>query len=313
MMDQGSLIADESLLYKFEIGLNPQQLKDSAIPAAIIGYGEISAIFQIADQSELVFKRLPLFSDRSSAEKYTRQYHDYCHLLSESGLHLPEHQTFIVEPPDRPVAVYIAQKMLLPESFGHRLLHVFEQDDIRLLIEMISTEISKIWHFNRAHHPEVELALDGQLSNWVRIEERHNAVMYYIDTSTPLFRKDGVEQLDPELFLKSAPGFLRWVIRLLFLKDVINRYYDERQVYIDLAANLYKEQRPDLIPMIIEIINRQIGSDQTPLNEEEVKKYYREDKLIWRLFLSFRRIDRWLTTRIFRRRYEFILPGKIKR
>jgi hypothetical protein len=43
---------------------------------------------------------------------------------------------------------------------------------------------------------------NGQLSNWVRVEERHNAVMYYIDTSTPLFRKDGVEQLDPELFLK---------------------------------------------------------------------------------------------------------------
>jgi hypothetical protein len=281
--------------------------------ATIIGYGEISAIFQISDYPEVVFKRLPLFSDRSAAEKYTRQYHDYCHLLSESGLHIPEHQTLIVEPPDRPVTVYIAQKMLLPECFGHRLLHVFEQDDLQQLIEMIVTEISKIWHFNCAHRRELELALDGQLSNWVRIEKRHNAVMYYIDTSTPLFRRDGVEQLDPELFLKSAPAFLRWIIRLLFLKDVINRYYDQRQVFIDLAANLYKEQRPDLIPLTIEIINRQIGSDQSPLTEEDVKKYYREDKLIWRLFLSFRRIDRWLTTRIFRRRYEFILPGKIKR
>jgi hypothetical protein len=93
----------------------------------------------------------------------------------------------------------------------------------------------------------------------------------------------------------------------------MNRYYDQRQVYIDLAANLYKEQRPDLIPMTIETINRQIGSDQIPLTEDDVKKYYREDKLIWTLFLSFRRIDRWLATRIFRRRYEFILPGKIKR
>jgi hypothetical protein len=307
------MIADESLLYEFENGLNPQRLKDSTIAADIIGYGEISAIFQIAHHPEVAFKRLPLFIDRSSAEKYTRHYHDYCHLLAESGLHLPEHQTFIIEPPDRPVAVYIAQKMFRPESFGHRLLHVFEQDDIRLLIEMIVAEISKIWHYNRAHRPGIELAIDGQLSNWVRIEERHAPVIYYIDTSTPLFRKDGAEQLDPELFLKSAPAFLRWTIRLLFLKDVINRYYDQRQVYIDLAANLYKEQRPDLIPMTIEIINRQIGSGQTPLTEEDVKKYYREDKLIWTLFLSFRRIDRWLTTRLFRRRYEFILPGKIKR
>jgi Family of unknown function (DUF6206) len=305
--------ADANLLYDFEIGLNPQRLRDSAIPATIIGYGEISAIFRIADHRETVFKRLPLFSDRSSAEKYTRQYHDYCHFLSASGLHLPDHQTFIIEPPSRPVAVYIAQKMLRPENFGHRLLHVFGQDEIRLLVETIVTEISKVWQFNCVHQPRVELALDGQLSNWVRVEERQSPVIYYIDTSTPLFRKDGTEQLDPELFLKSAPAFLRWIIRLLFLKDVINRYYDQRQVYIDLAANLYKEQRPDLIPMAIEIINRQIGSDQTPLIEADVKKYYREDKLIWTLFLSFRRIDRWLTTQIFRRRYEFILPGKVKR
>ncbi len=156
------MIADEGLLYEFENGLNPQRLKDSTIPAAIIGYGEISAIFQIADHPAVAFKRLPLFYNRSAAEKYTRQYHEYCHLLSESGLHLPEHQTFIIEPPDRPVAVYIAQRMLLPESFGHRLLQVFELDDIRLLIEMIVTEISKIWHFNRAHYPGVELAIDGQ-------------------------------------------------------------------------------------------------------------------------------------------------------
>jgi len=128
-----------------------------------------------------------------------------------------------------------------------------------------------------------------------------------------LFCKDGIERLDPELFLKSAPAFLRWILRWLFLKDVINRYYDQRQVYIDLAANLYKEQRADLIPLTVTIINRQLGTDQKPLTVDEVDKYYREDKLIWSFYLSFRRIDRWLTTKIFRRRYEYILPGKIKR
>ena len=60
-------------------------------------------------------------------------------------------------------------------------------------------------------------------------------------------------------------------------------------------------------------INRQLESGQIPLTIDVVKKYYREDKFIWSLFLSFRRIDRWLTTKILRRRYEFILPGKIRR
>jgi hypothetical protein len=137
--------------------------------------------------------------------------------------------------------------------------------------------------------------------------------MVYIDTSTPLYRKQGEEQLDPELFLQSAPSFLRWIIRLLFLKDVINRYYEPRQVYIDLAANLYKEQRPDLIPPTMNVINQCIPNDLPPLTEKEVKRYYREDKLIWTLFLAFRRFDCWLKTKLFRERYEFILPGKIAR
>ena len=137
--------------------------------------------------------------------------------------------------------------------------------------------------------------------------------MVFIDTSTPLFRKNGVEQLDAELFLKSAPAFLRWVLRLFFLDDVINRYYDPRLVYMDLAANLYKEQQPALIPLAVEIINALVPDNMKPLTEKEVARYYRQDMLIWTLFLAFRRLDRWMITKLFRRRYEFILPGKIKR
>ena len=313
MSEQDWMLAEDQRLHDFEMGLNPQHLEDSTIPADIIGYGEISAIFQIAHNQQVAYKRLPLFSDRLSAENYTRLIDDYCHLLSESGLSLPEYQTFIVEPPNRPVAVYIAQKRLPQDRFGHRLIHMAEDAGIDTLLESIITEIFKVWHFNQKHHPAVELALDGQLSNWVLLEEQSGPAVQYVDTSTPIFRKEGVEQLDPELFLKSAPGFLRWILRLAFLKDVLNRYYDQRLVFIDMAANLFKEQRPDLIPVTIEIINRKLTSDKKPISVSEVQKYYREDKLIWSIYLTFRRIDRWLTTRIFRRRYEFILPGKIKR
>ena len=103
------------------------------------------------------------------------------------------------------------------------------------------------------------------------------------------------------------------MLALLLLCDVINRYYDQRLVYFDLAANLYKEQQPALIPLAVKIINTILSDSVKPLTQEEVAKYYRQDKLIWTLFLAFRRLDRWFTTKLFRRRYEFILPGKIKR
>jgi hypothetical protein len=304
---------DENLLVEFENGLNPQHLEHSAIPATLIGFGEISAIFQIGDKSGTAFKRLPLFSDQPSTQTYVSKYNEYCELLGDAGLKLPPDQTFIISVPERPVALYIAQKQLPAERFAHRLIHHLAIDEIQNLFENIVAEIAKIWSYNLSASPERELALDGQLSNWVWSESESGRPLFYIDTSTPLFRKNGQEQMDPELFLKSAPAFLRWIIRLLFLNDVMNRYYNQRQVYIDLAANLYKEQRPDLIEPMLELINRYLPECDAPVSLKEVEKYYREDKMIWALFLAFRRIDRWLTTRVFGRRYEFILPGKITR
>ena len=69
----------------------------------------------------------------------------------------------------------------------------------------------------------------------------------------------------------------------------------------------------DLIEHAIECVNAHLPPDETPLTKTAIDKYYREDKLIWMVFLGLRRLDRFFTTRLLRRRYEFILPGKIKR
>ena len=303
---------DEELLHRFEEGLNPQNIEDSPIPATILGFGEISAIFQIDDNREVAFKRMPLFSACSSAEKYARRFEEYCLLLTEAGLELPEHQTVVIQVPDRPVVCYIAQQRFPSKRFGHSLIHHLPSKEILSLIEKVVLKISKVFIFNRSGMPSIEIALDGQISNWVE-PGGADGPLIYIDTSTPLYRKGGVEQLDPELFLKSAPAPLRWIIRLFFLEGVMNRYYNQRQVYIDLAANLYKEQRPDLVPIAVKIINRHLFENLQPVTPRDVKGYYREDKLIWTLFLSFRNSDRWVKTKLLRKRYEFLLPGKIRR
>lgn len=304
---------DVNLLAEFETGLNPQHLEKSEIPATLIGFGEISAIFQIADRTGTAYKRLPLFTDHPSAQTYIGKYNEYCKLLGDAGLNLPPDKAIIISASQRLVVLYIAQKQFPAARFAHRLIHHLTIGEIRLLFENITAEIAKIWNYNQSASPGCELALDGQLSNWVWMDSDSGGTLFYIDTSTPIFRKNGLEQMEPELFLKSAPFFLRWIIRLLFLDNVMNRYYDRRQVYIDLAANLYKEQRPDLIEPILVLINGHLPESDESIALKEVEKYYREDKLIWALFLVFRRIDRWLTTKIFRKRYEFILPGKIKR
>jgi hypothetical protein len=303
---------DSDLLNKFEAGLDPQNLKASSVPALILGFGEISTVFQIGSCADTAYKRMPLFNDIASAERYAGQFFEYCNLLAESGLKLPESETVIVALPGRPVVLYIAQKILPPERFAHKLIHVLNPDETGKMMEKILSRIELVWSYNRKKKPLSELALDGQLSNWV-LPENLSGELYFVDTSTPLYRKNGVEQLDPELLLQSAPGFLRWMLRLFFLDDVMNRYYDRRQVCIDLAANLYKEQKPELLPLTVEMMNGMIFGKDNPLSAGEIEKYYRTDRMIWALFLAFRRIDRFIKTKILMKRYEFILPGKIKR
>lgn len=307
------MLIDEQTLYRFEETLDPKNLEDSEVAADIIDFGEISVIFRLARQPDIVFKRMPIFNNRSSAEQYTVMYHDYCRYLTAAGLTLPETDTCIIEVPGRPVVLFIAQEKIPEDRLCHKLIHTLDRDACHGMIRRVIEETHQVWTFNQVSAPSVELAIDGQLSNWAFIREENAPILYYIDTSTPLFRLNGQEQQNPELMLQSAPGFLRWIIRLFFLDDVMNRYYIPKLVYTDLTANLFKEQTPELIPDAIRIINTFLADKGDLLAAKEVEKYYREDKLIWSLFLAFRKIDRWLKTSVFRKRYEFILPDKINR
>lgn len=297
---------DRSMLEKFEAQIEPQALTG----ARVLGYGEISTVFEVDGLAGVACKRMPLFKTRQAAEIYARQYAGYCDHLKSAGLTLPEDRTEIIEQSGRPVVLYIIQQQLPPERFVHKLIHHLDRDAIEVLIMNVLNRINRVWTFNQSHSPDLQLAIDGQLSNWVFME---SGDLVYIDTSTPLYRIREQEQLDPELFLQSAPSFLRWLIRWFFLADVMNRYYDPRQVAIDVAANLYKEQRPDLVPHVVDLINEHTPADAGPLTVKDIEKYYREDKLIWSLFLGLRRFDRWLKTTLFRQRYEFVLPGNVRR
>jgi len=300
------------VLEKFEEGLNPAEFTNQK-DAEIIGYGENSSIFSLKKIPEYAFKRLPIFSNQQKADNYVKTYEDYCNLLSDAGLNIPESHIHIVVKKDLPTVLYICQKKLTTTMFAHKLIHSLSQDQIDILLLRVVQETEKVWVHSKLKSPQMQFALDAQLSNWVLDGDVKTGTLFYIDTSTPLYRLTGEEQLNPELFLKSAMPGLRWVIRQFFLDDVINRYYDFRSVMIDLTANLYKEKRPDLIPQMIKIINESLWISSNSLTANDVESYYKEDKRIWQIVQVSRRIHRWITTKIFRDRYEFTLPDKIER
>ncbi len=318
---------DVELLKEFERGLDPARPKQSKIPARVLGYGEISTIFEIQSDSvkNLACKRLPIFQTRDEVERYEQIYRDYNELLEKKiGINVPAYGfAWFTTDAGRIIAFDIQQK-LLPASIGNRAIALLNTTDIRTLFMLVLHELQKVWIYNAAN-PKEAIGIDGQISNWAiaGFDPEKPAIgnspkLLYFDTSTPMMKKDGVEQLDPELFMRSAPSFMLWLIRWLFLEGVMTRYYDARLVTIDLIANFYKEQQPELVPGLVKAANDFFTGEGAslsikPLTEKEIESYYKEDAMIWIVFLALRRFDRWLHKYILRKPYAYILPGNIKR
>ncbi|HIE17596.1 MAG TPA: hypothetical protein EYP71_05320 [Dehalococcoidia bacterium] len=313
------------LLKEFEAGLNPAHPEKSKIPARVLGYGEISTVFEIEGEPNLACKRMPIFRCREELDHYEAIYHEYNRILNDKiGISVPPYGFASFATDKGYIVCFDIQEKLPAQSFGDKLIHTLGDDDIMVLVRLILRQLKKVWDFNRAS-TSLQIGIDGQISNWAikNFDPASPHVgaeteLYYVDTSTPFIRKEEKEQLDPELFLRSAPSFLLWLIRWLFLEDVMTRYYDFHLVVVDLIANFYKEQRPELIPRLVQVANDFLANEAgtlevTPITVREVRSYYREDALIWTIFLAMRRLDRWLHERILSKPYIYTLPGKIKR
>ena len=316
-----------STLQEFERGLDLLNPQASRIPCHVLGYGEISTVFEIQQHGceGLAFKRMGCFETLDELKPYVDTYLAYNRALEEGvGLHLPPYgYALFVCDTGRPV-FYIIQQRLQPGSIGNNLLHQLAPQAIAHMFQSVLLELQKVWAYNQTH-TDCQVGIDGQISNWAiegfdpdQSQVSGQTVLLYIDTSTPLMRLEGKEQLDPELLLRSAPPYLVWILRLLFVKDVMNRYYEPRKVIIDLLANFYKEQRPELIPDLVAAANDYLSAEGAclgiePIQAKEVSDYYREDRVIWSLYLSFRRFDRFLRARVLGRPYPYILPGKTRR
>ena len=299
-------------LQRFEAELDPARPESGPFGPRIIGYGEMSTVFSFddVDLKGLAFKRMAVFRNESEILPYERNFKDYSRILNEIDVFTPDYGVLRLNRHNHPV-LYIFQRMVDPQRIGPAYLRAIDREPALELFHRVLLGFDRVFSYN-AGHDDLSIGFDGQMSNWAW----HGGRLLYLDTSTPLMRRSGVEQLDPELFLRICPSYLAWVIRLFFLKDVLNRYYDLRLVIIDLIANLYKEKKVDLIDPFIGLANgflRERYPDLNPIKRKEVDSYYKEDAWIWRIFLAFRKLERFVKTKIQRTEYELILPEKVER
>jgi len=317
---------DLEILKKLERSIDTYNPEKGEVPIKILGYGEISLVFEIVgDPEQIAYKRIPIFENEKQVNRHIWAYNEYNRILSQDvGLNLPKYDVAWFKDHEDKIQFYCVQEKISSESVGNKVIHDLGNEDIKTLILLVMREMKKVWVYSK-NHETIDLGLDGQISNFAIIGYDPNnpkiekdTKLVYFDTSTPMFRKNGIEAMDAELFLESTPSFLRFLVKVAFLDEVVDRYYDWRLVTIDLIANFFKEQRPELIPGIIRQVNKFFKEEASefnmePITFEEVQKYYKNDKMIWVIFQNARKIDRYIKTKLFKKKYEFYLPGKIKR
>jgi hypothetical protein len=318
---------NKDVLAEFERTLDTIHPEKGKIPIKILGYGEISIVFEIiGDETEgVAFKRLPVFETEDQVTRHVNAYMEYNRLLKEDlGIEVPETDTAWFQSQDgKSIVLYCIQEKLPPVSMGNKIIHQVDVASTKQLVQLVMHALKRVWDFNKRQNV-IQVGIDGQISNWSLAsfdpsmpQITPDGHLVYIDTTTPMFRTNGVEAMDPTLFLKSAPGILRKSL-MGMLHEVVDRYYDWRLVANDLIANFYKEQLPGLVPDVIATVNDFFTTDAVefdikPFTLDEIKSYYNHDKHIWQIFQGMRRMDRLVTTKLLRKKYNFYLPGKIKR
>jgi len=203
------------LLKEFERTIDTLHPETGKIPIKILGFGEISLVFEIiGDPEQLAYKRIPIFDNEKQVRRHVWAYNEYCRILEkEIGLILPNHNVIWFLDDNGKIQFYSIQAKIDPESVGNKIIHQVSDDEVELLILLVLREIKKVWAINK-EKADIEVGLDGQISNFVLMDYdsknpavNENSKLLYLDTSTPMLRKSGVESMEAELFLNSTPSF----------------------------------------------------------------------------------------------------------
>jgi hypothetical protein len=264
----------------------------------VVDYGEISTVLRIdTEDGALACKRLPPIPV-DAIRAYGHVFRAYLDALAGRGVDVVESTLYSVVGDDGETTVYCVQP--IQERLLVDRLRTATLDDAA---DLAATVVD---HVLAGVGPDI--GLDAQVSNWAVTEA---GGLTYFDVTTPLLRDNsGNEMLDTDLFLASLPWVLHAAVRWFLLDEILSHYYDPRAALVDLIANLQKERLEDLTGTFLGAANHRV---ETPITEDEVVKYYRFDAAMWEVLQRLRRGDRWWQRTIRRRRYPFLLPGKVGR
>jgi hypothetical protein len=304
-------------LVDLERRLDPAQ-PEAAGGVRVLGHGEISVALTTGALPGLACKRMAGYADAASVRDYLALLAAYLDELTAAGIRVVPTRALPVQRPDRPPVVYLVQPLLDADALGNRLLHTADDAGLAAAIRAALDAVAGLARHSAGRGDGVEVALDGQLSNWWYGDPDHGPVL--IDLGTPFLRRAGRHALDRELLLAPVPpGARAYYRRQGLVEAYLDDYFVPRTVALDLLGNLHKEGAPHRIAVALAAVNAWLADTpdlpgpRDPITPGEVDAYYRKDADLLALYLRVRRVDRFLRTKVLRRPYDFVLPGHVAR
>jgi hypothetical protein len=299
-----------------------ERLLDPANPEAgghvrVLGYGEISAVLTTDDLPGLVCKRMAGYPTSASLSAYMGLIEDYLAELATAGVSVTPTETVPVTRPGRPPVLYLVQPRADADSLGHSVLLNADDETLVAALRAVLDSVARLAQGNAERADGVEVAVDGQLSNWTFSAGPSGPEPTLIDVGTPLIRVHGRHRLDVDVVVAAAPPGIRALLR--FLADSYqDDYFVPRTLAVDLLGNFHKEGAPERIGLGAQVVNEWLAEvdlpgPRDPISVAEVATYYRRDAQLLGLFLHARRADRAIRTRLLRQPYDFLLPGRVDR
>ena len=312
-------MSEADVLARFEARLDPAR-PEAAAGVAIIGYGEVSTVFALAELPGRVCKRMAGFGDARAVEHYTEVVRRYIDFLEAEGVRVVETAILPIARSGRAPVVYLVQPQLAAERLGNHLLRYADDATFCARLDAVLARIGRLLRSNRERRDGRSVTVDAQLSNWhFGAAGSEGGDPLLIDIGTPFMRKDGIDEIGVELFLAPVPpGIRAFYRRARAVEHYLDAFFDARSLLVDAVANFHKEGRPDRIELGLERVNRWLAEDVAdlggrPIRADDVDRYYRNDAKTLELYLRARRFDRFVRTRLLHQRYDFILPGAIRR
>jgi hypothetical protein len=244
------------------------------------------------------------FADHAMATAYCDLLEHYLAVLRATGVSVVDTVAVVVDRPSRPPVVYLVQPLM--GDLGHRLLPTMSDTELTRAIHLV---LDRAWALHRRTDPP-EVAIDAQLSNWSFTDPGDPVLL---DVGTPFMRRDGRHLFDVEIVLSAMPPGIRSYYRHGVAAAYMDDYFVPRLVAVDLLGNFVKERATARLPEGIRAASDWLGAHGLePVQRSEVEEYYRKDAAALELFLKVRRADR-AVRHLFRREYDFILPGRVAR